>query len=34
VCELCGNPIEASQDARRLPDRQWVHEVCPPRRHA
>jgi hypothetical protein len=30
VCERCGAAIAANQDARRLPDGQWVHEVCPP----
>jgi len=30
VCERCGAAITASQDARRLPDGHWVHEVCPP----
>ena len=30
VCERCGAVITASQDARRLPDGQWIHEVCPP----
>ena len=34
VCELCGAAITANQDARRLPDGQWVHEVCPPHRPA
>jgi hypothetical protein len=30
VCARCGAMITASQDARRLPDGHWVHEVCPP----
>ena len=29
VCERCGAVITAGQDARRLPDGQWIHEVCP-----
>jgi hypothetical protein len=32
VCERCGAMITASQDARRLLDGHWVHEVCPPGR--
>jgi hypothetical protein len=31
VCERCKTVITASQDARRLPDGHWVHEVCPPK---
>jgi hypothetical protein len=30
VCARCKAVITASQDARRLPGDQWVHEVCPP----
>ena len=30
VCARCKTVITASQDVRRLPDGQWVHEVCPP----
>jgi hypothetical protein len=30
VCERCGTEITASQDARRLVDGNWIHEVCPP----
>jgi hypothetical protein len=30
VCERCGKVITASEDVRRLPDGQWMHEVCPP----
>jgi hypothetical protein len=30
VCERCGMVITASQDVRRLPDGEWMHEVCPP----
>ena len=30
VCPRCGTVITAGQDARRLPDGRWVHEVCPP----
>jgi hypothetical protein len=30
VCPRCGTVITAVQDARRLPDGQWAHEVCPP----
>lgn len=30
VCPRCGAVIDAGQDARRRPDGQWVHEVCPP----
>ena len=29
VCERCDAIITASQDARRLPDGNWVHEACP-----
>jgi hypothetical protein len=29
VCERCGSAISAMQEARRLPDGQWIHEVCP-----
>jgi hypothetical protein len=29
VCERCGSAITALQEVRRLPDSQWVHEVCP-----
>ena len=29
VCGRCGTVITAMQEARRLPDGQWVHEVCP-----
>jgi hypothetical protein len=29
VCERCGTVIAAMQEARRLPDGHWVHEVCP-----
>ena len=29
VCERCGTVITAMQEARRLPDGHWVHEVCP-----
>jgi hypothetical protein len=29
VCERCGTVITALQEARRLPDGHWVHEVCP-----
>jgi hypothetical protein len=31
VCERCKTVITAGQDARRLPDGHWVHEVCPPK---
>lgn len=30
TCERCGSVITAHQNARRRPDGQWVHEVCPP----
>jgi hypothetical protein len=30
VCARCQTVITASQDVRRLPEGQWVHEVCPP----
>jgi len=30
VCARCGRVITANQDARRRPDGQWIHEVCPP----
>lgn len=33
VCERCGAVITASQDARRLPDGNWIHEVCPSVKH-
>jgi hypothetical protein len=29
VCERCGTVIAPGQDARRRPDGQWVHEICP-----
>ena len=29
TCERCGAVLTASQDARRLPDGHWVHEICP-----
>lgn len=29
VCERCGAVITASQDVRRLPDGNWIHDVCP-----
>ena len=31
VCKRCGSVIGvgAMEEARRLPDGQWVHEVCP-----
>jgi hypothetical protein len=29
VCQRCGTVISALQEARRLPDGHWVHEVCP-----
>jgi hypothetical protein len=29
VCERCGTVITAMQEARRLLDGHWVHEVCP-----
>jgi hypothetical protein len=29
VCERCATVITAMQEARRLPDGHWVHEVCP-----
>ena len=29
VCERCGTAITAMQEARRLLDGHWVHEVCP-----
>jgi hypothetical protein len=31
ICERCGQPISADQDARLRADGGWVHEVCPPR---
>ena len=31
VCERCGTVITAMQEARRLLDGHWVHEVCPVR---
>ena len=31
VCERCGSGIIAMQEARRLLDGHWVHEVCPVR---
>jgi hypothetical protein len=30
VCARCKTVITTSQDARRLPGGQWIHEVCPP----
>jgi hypothetical protein len=29
ACERCGMAITAMQEARRLPDGRWIHEVCP-----
>jgi hypothetical protein len=29
ACARCGQIITAGQDVRRLPDGQWMHEVCP-----
>ena len=29
VCQRCGTPITAVQEARRLLDGHWVHEICP-----
>jgi len=29
VCERCESVINATQDARLLPDGHWVHEACP-----
>ena len=29
VCDRCGQPIEASQDARRRGESGWIHDVCP-----
>jgi len=29
VCNRCGSGIIATQEARRLLDGHWVHEVCP-----
>ena len=29
VCGRCGTAITAMQEARRLLDGRWVHEVCP-----
>ncbi|MGH3420433.1 MAG: hypothetical protein ACRDOD_12705, partial [Streptosporangiaceae bacterium] len=31
VCQRCGTVINATQDARLLPDGHWIHEVCPVR---
>jgi hypothetical protein len=31
ICGKCKSVITAAQDARRLPDGHWVHEVCPPK---
>ena len=28
VCELCGREITAHQEARLLPDGEWIHEAC------
>ena len=30
ICQACGRPIEAGQDARRRGEEDWVHDVCPP----
>jgi hypothetical protein len=30
VCARCTTVITTSQDARRLPGGQWIHQVCPP----
>jgi hypothetical protein len=30
ICERCGAEMTARQDARRLVDGNWIHEVCPP----
>ena len=29
VCKRCGAAITATEEARRLLDGRWVHEVCP-----
>jgi hypothetical protein len=29
VCQRCGTTITAMQEARRLLDGHWVHEICP-----
>ena len=29
VCKRCGTAITATEEARRLLDGRWVHEVCP-----
>jgi hypothetical protein len=29
ICQRCGTEIAALQEVRRLPDGQWIHEVCP-----
>jgi RNA polymerase-binding transcription factor DksA len=32
ICERCGQPINANQDARHRADGGWVHEECPGQR--
>ncbi|MBV8431913.1 MAG: hypothetical protein JO244_12150 [Solirubrobacterales bacterium] len=29
VCQRCGAPITATQEARRHLDGSWAHEICP-----
>jgi hypothetical protein len=31
ICQRCGQPIAAGQDARLRANGGWVHEVCPPK---
>ena len=33
VCQRCGSPITAMQEARRHLDGSWVHEICPVHHH-
>jgi hypothetical protein len=34
VCQRCGSPITAMQEARRHLDGSWVHEICPVHHHS
>jgi hypothetical protein len=33
VCDRCGGPITATQEARRHLDGHWTHEICPVHHH-
>ncbi len=29
ICQLCGDIIKATQEARRRVNGEWIHEACP-----